>query len=139
MCDLIKMIRRKNQKGFTLVEIMIVVSIIILLAAIAVPSFIRARQRTQGSTTLNGARQLDAAVDQWASEFGMANGNAITLASLAAYVKPGSMFQLALSGGTAPTDALGNSYVFGSVGSGQLTVSSATKTALTGVVDWGPY
>ena len=133
------MIRSKNQKGFTLVEIMIVVSIIILLAAIAVPSFIRARQRTQGSTTLNGARMLDAAVDQWAIEYGIANNAVITLASLAPYVKPGSQMAIALTAGTAPTDALNHAYVFGTVGSVQITVSSATKTALSGVVDWGPY
>jgi prepilin-type N-terminal cleavage/methylation domain-containing protein len=132
------MIARKKQQGFTLVEIMIVVSIIILLAAIAVPSFIRARQRTQGSTTLNGARQLDAAVDQWAIENGINNGATVTLASLAVYIKPGQM-QTALSGGTAPTDALGNAYVFSLVGSGQVQVSSATKTALSGVINWGPY
>ena len=133
------MIRSKKQSGFTLVEIMIVVSIIILLAAIAIPSFIRARQRTQGSTTLNGARMLDGAVDQWAIENGLDNGAAITLASLSIYVKPGPM-QTTLAGGAAPTDALNNVYVFATVGNGQLTVNAATKASLAGVVtDWGPY
>ena len=134
------MIRTKNQKGFTLVEIMIVVSIIILLAAIAIPSFIRARQRSQGSTTLNGARQLDAAIDQWAIENGIDNGVAVDLDSIEIFVKPGSAFQVALAAATAPTDALGNAYVFGNTGTGQLTINAATVTSLTGVVtDWGGF
>jgi type II secretory pathway pseudopilin PulG len=51
-------------------EIMIVVAIIRLLAAIAVPSFLRARMRAQASTVLNEARQLDGAKDQYALENG---------------------------------------------------------------------
>ncbi len=134
------MIRTKSQKGFTLVEIMIVVSIIILLAAIAIPSFIRARQRSQASTTINGARQLDAAIDQWAIENGIDNGVAVDLAACAAYVKPGSAFEAALTGGTAPTDALGNDYVFGDTGPDQLAINAATITSLGGVVtDWGGF
>ena len=133
------MIHTKIQKGFTLVEIMIVVSIIILLAAIAIPSFIRARQRSQASTTINGARQLDAAVDQWAIENGIDNGVAVTLPSLAVYVKPGSAFELALTSSN-PTDALGNDYTFNNTGAGQLQISATTKASLSAVVaDWGGY
>ena len=54
--------------GFTLVEIMIVVAIIALLAAIAVPGFLRARKRSQASRILNDLRMIDAAVDQYAIE-----------------------------------------------------------------------
>ena len=57
-----------NQKGFTLVEIMIVVAIIALLAAIAVPGFMRARKRSQASRILNDLRIIDSAVDQYAIE-----------------------------------------------------------------------
>jgi prepilin-type N-terminal cleavage/methylation domain-containing protein len=60
--------RPLNQKGFTLVEIMIVVAIIALLAAIAVPGFLRARKRSQASRILNDLRLIDSAVDQYAIE-----------------------------------------------------------------------
>ena len=58
----------KRRGGFTLVEIMIVVAIIALLAAIAVPGFLRARKRSQASRILNDLRMIDAAVDQYAIE-----------------------------------------------------------------------
>jgi prepilin-type N-terminal cleavage/methylation domain-containing protein len=63
--------RRKiphNRGGFTLVEIMIVVAIIALLAAIAVPGFLRARKRSQATAILNDARVIGGAVDQYAIE-----------------------------------------------------------------------
>ena len=64
------MLTKLNRKhaGFTLVEIMIVVAIIALLAAIAVPGFLRARKRSQASKILNDLRMIDAAVDQYAIE-----------------------------------------------------------------------
>ena len=130
----------RKVQGFTLIEIMIVVTIIILLAGIAIPSFIRARQRTQGSTTLNGARMLDSAIDQWAIENAIDNGTAIVLQSLAIYiVQPGPM-QAFLAAGVTPTDALSNEYVFNVVGSGQLQIHPVTKASLASAVsDWGPY
>ena len=57
-----------KRAGFTLVEIMIVVAIIALLAAIAVPGFLRARKRSQASKILNDLRMIDSAVDQYAIE-----------------------------------------------------------------------
>src|SRR5918996_1058095 len=57
-----------RRSGFTLVEIMIVVAIIALLAAIAVPGFLRARKRSQASRIINDLRLIDAAVDQYAIE-----------------------------------------------------------------------
>ena len=64
------MLTKLNRKhaGFTLVEIMIVVAIIALLAAIAVPGFLRARKRSQASKILNDLRMIDAACDQYAIE-----------------------------------------------------------------------
>ena len=59
---------RNGKAAFTLVEIMIVVAIIGLLAALAVPGFVKARKQSQGRRIVNDARQMDAAIDQWAGE-----------------------------------------------------------------------
>ena len=63
-----------HRKAFTLVEIMIVVAIIALLAAIAVPGFLRARKRSQASRILNDLRMIDSAVDQYAIETNRTSG-----------------------------------------------------------------
>jgi prepilin-type N-terminal cleavage/methylation domain-containing protein len=60
--------KTNRKSGFTLVEIMIVVAIIGLLAAIAIPNFIRARTKSQQNACINNLRQLDGAIQQWALE-----------------------------------------------------------------------
>src|ERR1035437_9617998 len=72
-----KMLNKLNKRksGFTLVEIMIVVAIIALLAAIAVPGFLRARKRSQASKVLNDLRLIDSAVDQYAIETNKKTGD----------------------------------------------------------------
>lgn len=67
---------KKNSSliGFTLVEIMIVVAIIGLLAAMAFPSFVRARDNSRQKTCVNNLRQLDGAKDEAALEKGLSNG-----------------------------------------------------------------
>jgi prepilin-type N-terminal cleavage/methylation domain-containing protein len=87
------MLTKLNRKhaGFTLVEIMIVVAIIALLAAIAVPGFLRARKRSQASKILNDLRMIDAAVDQYAIETNRTTGNTVAITDWTNYVKKGSI------------------------------------------------
>jgi len=80
----------KNRGGFTLVEIMIVVAIIALLAAIAVPNFLRARKRSQASRVLQDMRMIDSAIDQYAIETNKSTGNTVDWTDIKSYLKTGS-------------------------------------------------
>ena len=83
-----KTIKTSRKAGFTLVEIMIVVAIIGLLAAIAIPNFIRARATSQANACINNLRQMDGAINEWALETGKGNGAAISSVSvISAYIK----------------------------------------------------
>jgi prepilin-type N-terminal cleavage/methylation domain-containing protein len=82
------MLTANRRCGFTLVEIMIVASIIALLAAITVPSFLRARKRSQATTVLEDLRLIDAATDQYAVEFSKKSGTSPSFSDLQRYLKP---------------------------------------------------
>ncbi len=84
------MIIRRNAKGFTLVEIMIVVAIIGLLAAIAVPNFIQARNAARSSTCINNLRLIDSAKEQFAIENNIANATATDSDDCTPYLKAGT-------------------------------------------------
>ena len=77
----------KSTKGFTLVEIMIVVVIIGLLAAMAIPAFQKDRQSSQDKAVLNNARQLAAAADQYFLENGVSSVTQGSLVGSTNYVK----------------------------------------------------
>jgi prepilin-type N-terminal cleavage/methylation domain-containing protein len=125
----------KRRAGFTLVEIMIVVAIIALLAAIAVPGFLRARKRSQASRIINDLRLIDSAVDQYAIENNKASGAGVATGDWTNYLKKGTALY------NTGADILGNAY-------GPQTVDSlppvppSSKTALSDVAPsafWSPY
>jgi prepilin-type N-terminal cleavage/methylation domain-containing protein len=78
-----------QRKGFTLVEIMIVVAIIALLAAIAIPSFIKSRQESRKSGCINNLRLIDHAKQQYATANDVADSTVLTEANLRDYFKGG--------------------------------------------------
>jgi prepilin-type N-terminal cleavage/methylation domain-containing protein len=131
------MLRKFTTKraGFTLVEIMIVVAIIALLAAIAVPGFLRARKRSQASKILNDLRMISGAIDQYAIEQSKQSTDPVLVADWTKYLKQGT--QLYLTG----QDLFGDNY-------GDQIVDSLPKVpqssydALSDVTDasfWSPY
>src|SRR5215813_136320 len=80
-------IKSNRTAGFTLVEIMIVVAIIGLLAAIAVPNFVRARTTAQQNACINNLRQMDGAIQQWALENRKAPDSGVGSADITPYIK----------------------------------------------------
>jgi len=125
----------KKRGGFTLVEIMIVVAIIALLAAIAVPGFLRARKRSQASRVINDLRLIDAAVDQYAIENNKATGAVVNTLDWSIYMKRGSSLY------NTAQDLFGNDYGVQTVDSLPLVPLNAWNT-LSDVADtnfFSPY
>jgi prepilin-type N-terminal cleavage/methylation domain-containing protein len=125
----------RRRQGFTLVEIMIVVAIIALLAAIAVPGFLRARKRSQATRILNDLRMIDSAVDQYALETSRRGGDTVAVADWTNYTKRGTM--LFITG----KDLFGGDYGVQTVDS-LPTIPPASKAALSDVADttfWSPF
>ena len=130
-----KNIRFHHRRGFTLVEIMIVVAIIALLASISVPGFLRARKRSQASRIVNDLRPIDSAIDQYAIENNKKTGDPVGTADWTAYMKRGSTLYV------TGKDLFGNPY-------GSQSIDSLPKAPLAawsslsdvaGSEFWSPY
>jgi prepilin-type N-terminal cleavage/methylation domain-containing protein len=107
-------IKTNRKSGFTLVEIMIVVAIIGLLAAIAIPNFVKARTTAQKNACINNLRQIDGAKEQWALEQRLAENAANVDAQINEYIKGNATPRCPATGaysynpvGTTPTCNLG--------------------------------
>jgi prepilin-type N-terminal cleavage/methylation domain-containing protein len=102
--------KTSRKAAFTLVEIMIVVAIIGLLAAIAIPNFIRARATSQCNACINNLRQIDAGINEWALENGQSNGATVTSPqTVSGYIKLNSASSVpgCPAGGTYTTSTIG--------------------------------
>jgi prepilin-type N-terminal cleavage/methylation domain-containing protein len=111
-----------RKSGFTLVEIMIVVAIIGLLAVIAIPNFVKARENAQLNSIINNLRIIEGAKDQWAIENKKGTGDTTDLPSLTEYLK-----------GATVRPVVGETYTTNPVG----TPASATATVKLGTYNAG--
>lgn len=125
--------------GFTLVEIMIVVAITAILATLGVPSYIRARKRSQAARILEEVTLLGRAIDQYAVEHNRAGSTELTpsdMPYLQRYIKTGSALYESL-----PNDLLGNPFTLSTIDAPP-KISSVTFDALIEVAPsdfWSPY
>lgn len=79
--------KNRLEAGFTLVEIMIVVAIIGMLCAMAIPSFVKAREQSRLRSCVNSLRQINGAKDQWALEAGKTTGDVCDMSDIMPYLK----------------------------------------------------
>ena len=125
----------RANRAFTLIEIMIVVAIIALLCAIAIPNMLRARKRSQAVSVLTDLRLIDAAMDQYSIENAKPALTVIPVAAWQQYIKPGSRLY------TTGTSLFGD--VYGPQQSEVLpTVPSPAWDTLSDVCNtsfWAPY
>lgn len=99
--------QNRGRAGFTLVEIMIVVAIIGLLAAIAIPNFAKSRETAQREACKMNLRSIDSAKEAWATEFRKGTGDTVDMTAVNSYFKNGQ-----------PPECLGGGqYTYGTVGS----------------------
>ena len=128
----------RSVRGFTMVEIMIVVLIIALLASLAVPTYLRARQRSQATRVLNDVRILDHAVEQWASENIKKSSEAVAFSDIKPFIK--ATRSLSETNGL---DIFGNSFLVGPTVEEGANINSDTffyfESSVVPLSFWGPY
>lgn len=126
---------RSRRGGFTLVEIMIVVAILALLMALAVPGYVRSRKRSQATSIRNDLRLIDAAIDQYGTENILASGTIVPQTAWKLYIKPNTRLY------NTGSDVFGQPY--GSQQVGILPpVPAISFDDLSPIVDsafWSPY
>lgn len=110
--------------GFTLVEIMIVIAIIGLLVAIAIPNYVRARANSQANACINNLRQIDSALQQYAIENHKKVGDTVSYPDdLTPYIKLNSASSI-------PPCPAGGSYTVASLG-GEPSVTCSLGNSVT--------
>jgi prepilin-type N-terminal cleavage/methylation domain-containing protein len=123
-----KTMKNLRKAGFTLVEIMIVVAIIGLLAAIAIPNFIKARATSQANACINNLRQIDGGEQQWALENHQTSANAPTTIAL---LVSGGYVRTPGGNSAGPTCPASGTYALAGALSVQPTVTCSLSTGVT--------
>ena len=121
-------INKNRKSGFTLVEIMIVVAIIGLLAAIAIPNFVKARTTAQKNACINNLRQIDGAKEQWALETKQAATATPVETDLDGYIKGTTAKTVCPAAGAAGTFA--SSYTINALGTSPVCQIDAANHVL---------
>ena len=129
-----------HARGFTLVEIMIVVAIIALLAAIAIPGMLRARKRSQATLILDNLRLIDGSKDQYAIEYGKTNGTP-NPADISVYLKKNIGLYNIFSSGSS-NDPKITTIIYSLNDLSMPPAATGANGAFSDVVDssfWSPY
>ncbi len=119
--------QKDNNAGFTLVEIMIVISILGLLIALVIPSIIKARETAQLNSIFNNLRIIENAKDQWALEQKRGEGDITDWAALSDYLKGGTVKPVALETYT-PSPIGSRPYAISTVKLGSYTAGDQITT-----------
>jgi len=131
-------LHRAGSPAYTLIEIMIVVAIIALLAAVAVPNFLRARKRAQATRILDDLRLLDGALDLYATEYSKGPGDPVGWVDLQPYLKKNILLY-----NSQGYDLLGNLFNSGSFSvDGVPKINSTSFSALSDIAPsefWSPF